>query len=247
MTPVARPSRPTYVLVTGTSTGVGKTIATAAMAATLAAAGLRVGVVKPVQTGADGAEPTDAMVVRRLTGLDDVHELTSMPDPLAPDSAARLRGGTTTPVDELAEQIAAGPAGHDVVLVEGAGGVLVRLDTEGGTLLDLGVALARADHSLTAVIVTTLSLGTLNHTELTARAIGAAGLETAGLVIGSTPIELGLAETCNRTDLTRVTGLRLLGELPADAGSLAPTAFREAAPAWFERLADAVAPAAGQR
>jgi dethiobiotin synthetase len=241
------PTRASYVLVTGTSTGVGKTIATAAIAVTLTRAGLRVGVVKPVQTGADGPEQSDASVVRRLTDLDDVRELASMPDPLAPDTAARLRGATTTTVAELAEQIAAGSAELDVVLVEGAGGVLVRLDTDGGTLLDLGVALLRADCSVTAVIVTTLTLGTLNHTELTARALEAAGLETAGLVVGSTPTELDLAETCNRTELPRVTGLRVLAELPAGAGSMAPEAFRGAAPGWFDGLAGAVARSAGQR
>jgi dethiobiotin synthetase len=246
-TPLSPPSRPAYVLVTGTSTGVGKTIATAAMAVELSRAGLRVGVVKPVQTGTGGTEPSDASVVRSLTDLDHVCELASMPDPLAPDTAARLRGTTTTTVAELAEQIAAGSADLDVVLVEGSGGVLVRLDTDGGTLLDLGAALLRWDFAVTAVIVTTLSLGTLNHTELTARALAAAGLKTEGLVVGSTPTELGLAETCNRTELPRVTGLRVLAELPAGAGSLAPEAFRAAARGWFDGLADAVTQSAAQR
>jgi dethiobiotin synthase len=239
----------TYVLVTGTSTGVGKTIATAAMASALGHAGRRVAVVKPVQTGTDADEPADAAVVRRLTGLTGVVELATLADPLAPDTAARLRGSQTPMVGDLAERIVADSAEMDVVLVEGAGGVLVRLDTDGGTLLDLGAALAAHAH-VTAVIVTTLALGTLNHTELTTMAIGSAGIAAAGLVIGSVPPELdtlGLAERCNRTELPRVTGLPVLAELPGGAGSWAPAAFQAAAPTWFAGLVEAIEPAAGQR
>jgi dethiobiotin synthetase len=234
-----------HVLVTGTSTGVGKTITTAAMAVALSRSGLRVGVVKPIQTGADGEEPSDAAVVRGLTGLADVTELASLADPLAPDTAARLRGTPTPTVAELADRIAASSSGLDVVLVEGAGGVLVRLDTDGGTLLDLGSALAARQTAVRAVIVTTLALGTLNHTELTAMAIRSAGVEPVGLVVGSRPRdpgELSLAEQCNRTELPRVSGLPVLAELPAGAGSLPAEAFRSAAPTWFDELPERLLP-----
>jgi dethiobiotin synthase len=231
----------TYVLVTGTSTGVGKTIATAAMAVALGASGLRIGVVKPVQTGTDSGEPTDADVVRRLTALRDVRELVSLPDPLAPDTAARLRATTIPTVGELSARLVADTHDLDVVLVEGAGGVLVRLDTEGGTLLDLGAALT-VDHAVAAVVVTTLTLGTLNHTELTVRAVRDAGLRVAGLVVGSTPQQLGPAETCNRTELARVTSLPLLAALPAGLASMSPEAFRAAAPDWFDALDQAITP-----
>ena len=72
---------PVHVLVTGTSTGVGKTIATAGYAAALASAGWRVVVVKPVQTGADGSEPSDAETIRRLTGLPGVGHTCQMEAP----------------------------------------------------------------------------------------------------------------------------------------------------------------------
>jgi dethiobiotin synthetase len=225
-----------YLLVTGTSTGVGKTVVTAGLAFALADAGFRVRVVKPVQTGVDGDEPTDADVVRRLTGLTDVVELASLPDPLAPDTAARLRGASTPTVAELAERITDDGADVDVTLVEGAGGVLVRLDTSGGTLLDLGRALEQRSGSVRVVVVTTLALGTLNHTELTLLAVRGAGLQAAGLVIGSRPRDLGLAETCNLTELARVTGVPVLAEVPAGAGRLEPATFQGAAPTWFGRL-----------
>jgi dethiobiotin synthetase len=126
--------------------------------------------------------------------------------------------------------------------------VLVRLDTDGGTLLDLGTALKRGGAAVTAVVVTTLALGTLNHTELTLMTIRAAGLPAAGLVIGSRPSALGLAEECNLTELARVGEIPMLGELPAGAGALSPEAFRSAAPSWFApRLAETVVAGAAQR
>jgi dethiobiotin synthase len=236
----------TFVLVTGTSTGVGKTVATAAMAVALGDAGLHVGVVKPVQTGADGAEPTDAEVVRELSGLGAVWQLASFRDPLAPDTAARLRRLPTVGVAELAERTVAAADGLDVVLVEGAGGVLVRLDTDGGTIVDLGGALSAQGHRVTSAIVTTLALGTLNHTELTAIALRSAGVHMSGLVVGSQPAALELAEDCNRTELPRITGLPILGVVPAGAGLLNRPAFRAAAPGWMPDLHIALGLTPGQ-
>ncbi|WP_447644927.1 ATP-dependent dethiobiotin synthetase BioD [Nocardioides zeae] len=121
---------------------------------------------------------------------------------------------------------------EDTVVVEGAGGLLVRLDTEGGTLLDLAVALG--DLVIDVVVVVAAGLGTLNHTELTVGALRARGIEPAGLVIGSWPAEPDLAERCNRDDLARVSGVPLLGCVPAGAGGLDREAFRAAAPTWLQ-------------
>ncbi|HEU5109392.1 MAG TPA: dethiobiotin synthase, partial [Micromonosporaceae bacterium] len=80
------------VLVTGTDTGVGKTIVTAAVAAAASAAGLRVAVVKPAESGAVQGQPSDVDVVVRLAGPASARTLASYPDPLAPLAAARVRG-----------------------------------------------------------------------------------------------------------------------------------------------------------
>lgn len=232
------------VVVTGTDTGVGKTIATAALAARAAAAGERVLVVKPVQTGInpDLVEPADVDTVAALASVDTL-ELARLRDPLAPDTAARRQGVSIPTVREHVSRIRELLPSYDVVLVEGAGGLLVRLDAEGGTLLDIArdltFALRRrgADDVVSSpvevVVVTRAGLGTLNHTELTVTALRAVQVEPAGLVIGSWPPSPGLAETCNRDDLTRVTGVPVLGVIPEGAGSLAPSAFRAAAPTWF--------------
>jgi dethiobiotin synthetase len=215
------------VLVTGTSTGVGKTVATAALAASVTGSVI---VVKPVQTGAAGGD-SDAREVARLTGVDTV-EWTTLDEPLAPDTAARRQCVEIPRVASYAAPIADLP--HDTVIVEGAGGVLVRLDEEGGTLLDLATVL-QALTEVEVIVVTSAGLGTLNHTELTVGALRSRGLEPSGLVIGSWPADPGLAERCNLEDLPRVTELPLLAVIPDGAGSMAPETFRAAAPGWFSR------------
>lgn len=218
------------VVVTGTDTGVGKTVATAALAVRADEAGSVV-VVKPVQTGVGpGREPGDAEAVHRLTGC-LVQEFTALEDPLAPDTAARLRGVTIPAVSAYADRIRHLADAYDTVLVEGAGGLLVRLDTEGGTLLDLASALS-TDLSVDVIVVVRPGLGTLNHTELTVAAVRSRGLEPAGLVIGSWPTTPDLAETCNRDDLPRLTGVPVLAVLPAGSGGLSREEFRARARTW---------------
>lgn len=219
------------LVVTGTSTGVGKTVATAALALREAEAGRSVIVVKPVQTGIAGTEPGDADEVHRLSGC-AVQEFTALDDPLAPDTAARLRGVRIPPVAEYADRIRVLAEFHDTVLVEGAGGLLVRLDTEGGTLLDLAETLA-ASVPVEVIVVAAAGLGTLNHAELTVGALRARGLEPAGLVIGAWPDDPDLAERCNADDLPLVTGVPVLATIPAGAGAHARDAFRASAPTWF--------------
>ncbi|MGH3349947.1 MAG: dethiobiotin synthase [Nocardioides sp.] len=200
------------VIVTGTSTGVGKTVATATLASRARTNGEKVAVVKPVQTGtADG--DCDAAEIHRLTGI-EVHELTRLEEPLAPDTAARRAGVQIPPVAAYAPTISALTSENDLVLVEGSGGLLVRLDTDGGTLLDLADALVAEDVRTSFVVVTAAGLGTLNHTELTVAALRARGFEPDGLIIGSWPDDPGLAERCNRIDLPRVTDVPLLFGIP---------------------------------
>ena len=218
------------IVVTGTSTGVGKTVATAALASRALAAGESVVVVKPVQTGvADG--DSDAEEVHRLTGC-AVQEYTALDEPLAPDTAARRAGVRIPPVAEYADRVRVLTEFHDTVVVEGAGGLLVRLDTDGGTLLDLAEELAKTVRT-EVVVVAAAGLGTLNHTELTVGALRDRGLEPAGIVIGSWPEEPGLAERCNAEDLPLVTGLPVLAALPERAGALDGETFRGQAPGWF--------------
>lgn len=219
------------VVVTGTDTGVGKTVVTAALAACLARTGT-VAMLKPVQTGAGSGEPMDVDEIRRLSGITTVREGARLLAPLAPVAAARLEDSPLPPIAEQVSTIAELAHTHDVVLVEGSGGLLVELDADGNGLCELAAAMPTP---VSFVVVTRAGLGTLNHTLLTVEALRARGLPVTGLVIGSAPHQPGLAERMNLADLPSVTTTPLLGQIPAGAGALEPGLFRSRAHAWFAK------------
>ncbi|HEY2443074.1 MAG TPA: dethiobiotin synthase [Streptosporangiaceae bacterium] len=205
------------LIVSGTGTGVGKTVVTAALAALGRDRGADVAVVKPAQTGlAAGQGGSDTDEVRRLAGVTDLHELARFPDPLSPEAAARTAGLPPLDLRAAADYVRKLARTRDLVLVEGAGGLLVRYDPAGGTIAGLAAAL-----DAPVLVVTGAGLGTLNHTALTLEALAARGLALAGLVIGSWPADPGPAERSNLTDLAAVGGGPLAGALPAGAGRAA--------------------------
>jgi len=212
------------LVITGTGTGVGKTVVTAAVASLALARGDRVAIVKPAQTGIALEETPDADTVRCLSGVTDIHELARFPDPLSPEAAARVSGLPPLDMADAAECIATLADSRDLVLVEGAGGLLVRYDKAGATIADLAAMLAAP-----ALVVAAAGLGTLNHTALTLEAIAARRLRLAGVVIGSWPSDPDLAERENLSDLEIVTGGPLAGLLPENSGSLPPEEFRAVA------------------
>jgi len=211
------------IVVTGTGTEVGKTIVTAAIASLARADGKNVAVVKLAQTGIEPGDESDIDVVTRLSGVTDVHELVRYPEPLAPATAARRAGVQATPVATLIDQVRA-LHDRDFVVVEGAGGLLVHLDDEGGTIADVARAL-----DAPVVVVAAAGLGTLNAIALTAEALRHRGLSCLGVVVGSWPADPGLAEQSNLDDIPRYAGAPLLGKLPAGASRLTPDEFRETA------------------
>ena len=215
------------LVITGTGTGIGKTVVTAAIAALAQARGDRVAIVKPAQTGVypgPGSDVPDTETIERLAGVTDTHELARFPDPLSPEAAARVSGLPPLDLAGAAEYIAKLADSRDLVLVEGAGGLLVRYNPAGATLADLA-AMCGAP----VLLVTAAGLGTLNHTALTLEAIAARKLRLAGVVIGSWPREPDLAARQNLADLETVAGGRLAGLLPEGSGSLPRAAFRAAA------------------
>jgi dethiobiotin synthetase len=187
------------IVVTGTDTGVGKTIVSAALAALMPGAVY----VKPAQPGDDD----DAATVARLSGA-ETHTLARFPEPLAPATAARRSG--LPPISP--RDVAAFVRGIDApqVIIEGAGGLLVAFDDEGGTLADVAALL-----DAPVVVVARAGLGTLNHTALTLEALHTRGLRCEGVVIGSWPRDPDLAAQCNLHDLGP-----LLGRIPEGAGDL---------------------------
>jgi len=214
------------IAVTGTDTGVGKTVVTAALAAVQLSLGRTVAVVKPAQTGVAPEEDGDLAEVRRLAGEASLHEGVRLPDPLAPDAAGRVAGLPLPSLEEQQELIGTVAKEHDVTLVEGAGGLMVRLGAD-YTLADVV-----APYDARWVVVARAGLGTLNHAELTVAALRARGQDVAGVVIGSWPEHPDLAEQQNLIDLPRVTGVPLLGRVPEGAAALPVRAFRRGSLDW---------------
>ena len=214
------PGLPPVLVVSGTGTEVGKTVVTAAVAALAAARGERVAVVKPAQTGEPPGPTGDLEVIRRLSGVTRTVELARFPDPLSPEAAARAAGQPPLDLTEVAVVVKQLAASVDLVLVEGAGGLLVRYDRAGATIADLAAMLAAP-----VLVVVSAGLGTLNHTALTLEALSARRLPPAGVVIGSWPSRPGLAERANLTDLAVIAGRPLAGVLPDGAGRLDRDAF----------------------
>src|SRR5665647_1346893 len=185
------------IIVTGTGPSVGKTVAMAAMVVGLHAQGLRVVVGKLAQTGLPSGEPGDMQDVCRLAGEVETYEFVRLPDEHAPDADADAdadadgrRAGVVFPSTADLGAKLAGIAGRDdvdVVLVEGVGGLLVRMDGEGSTIADVGSELTALGVNAGYVVVALAGQGTLNHSALTAEALRTRGLGCLGFVIGSWP------------------------------------------------------------
>jgi dethiobiotin synthetase len=222
---------PDIILVTGTDTGVGKTITTAALTAALQGRGRSVAVYKPCQSGA-AAGDSDTTEIVRLTGLPTAETGVVLQEPLAPVAAAAVDGKALPPLPAHADRIRELAASHDHVLVEGAGGLLVELDSAGGTLAELGALLAPA---AAFVLVARPALGTLNHTALSLEALLHRGLRVLGVVLGSWPGDPDLVHQSNRQVL-QSWHAPFLGAIPERASELSPAVFRADAAAWLNGL-----------
>jgi len=205
------------VIITGTGTAVGKTVATAALACHARVAGLDVAVCKPVQTGT-AAGDDDLAEVGRLSGVTELLGVARYPEPMAPAAAAEHAGQSLPSLADLNAAIRTIDRPGRLTLVEGAGGLLVELAADGVTLRDLAVELAA-----TVLIVTEPGLGTLNHTALTVEALGAKGVSCAGLVIGAWPAQPGAVEISNRDALAQLAPVR--AALPAGVATVSPKDF----------------------
>jgi dethiobiotin synthetase len=221
----------TVLVVTGTGTGVGKTVVTAALACHARQAGIDVAVCKPVQTGTEagnGEGDDDLAEVARLSGVTQLAGLARYPQPLAPAAAAELAGMALPTRDQLLAFISGLDHPGRLTLVEGAGGLLVELAIAGVTLRDLAAELGAA-----ALVAVTVELGTLNHTALTLEALGTHRIPCSGLVIGSLPQRPDLIATSNRAALARLGPVR--AALPAGAGSMDAADFAAMSAAAFDR------------
>ena len=222
------------LFVVGTDTGVGKTYLASAIARSWHASGHRVGVLKPVASGAEvigGRLVSDdaALLIEAVGGglsQDRVSPIV-FEEPLAPSVAARRLGAPLT-MDEVRRAVADcldwWEARAEVMVVEGVGGLLCPL-AERSTIADLAVFL---DYPL--LIVAHRGLGTLNHTLLTVEAARSRSLRVVGVILnGATPATDPIAEASNAEELAlQLDGVAILADWchgeRLDDGTVAPEA-----------------------
>ncbi|HYB12678.1 MAG TPA: dethiobiotin synthase [Myxococcota bacterium] len=208
------------LFITGTDTGVGKTVVACVLARGLRRRGLDVGVMKPVETGVAADGPRDAQALQAAAGsADALAEICPVALPLAAAPAvAAAEAGTWIELSQLKDRFKRLAARHEWMIVEGAGGLLVPI-SGAVTMADLA-----AELRLPLVVVARARLGTINHTRLTLEAAAARGLRLAGVVVSHADGPLSMADSANLAELRAWLGERLVGELaPIAPGTSAPS------------------------
>lgn len=202
------------LFITGTDTGVGKTLVACGLAWTLRALGYKVGVMKPVETGCaekDGQLfPRDAFYLKEASGSErPLHRICPyrLPSPLAPSVAAES-AGVKVDLSLLRELYDEMGVSHDFILVEGAGGLLVPLQSR-YTYADLALLL-----DLPLVVVVANRLGALNHALLTFEHAACLGLRVLGYVLNHPESQPSPATETNASSLRSLTSIPSLGEIP---------------------------------
>jgi len=194
------------IFITATDTGVGKTVITAVLGILLQTQGRNVGVMKPVQCAGE-----DAQFLKKILRLQDDLKLINpfyASEPLSPHLAfyrAKIKFDKRRVQDCLKKL----QARHDIVLVEGAGGLMVPL-AKGYYNADL-----IGDLKARVIIVARLGLGTINHTLLTINEAQRRGLTVKGFIFCQTKLEgKGVPESTNPQEIEKLSGVKCLGIIP---------------------------------
>lgn len=207
------------IFITGTNTGIGKTVVSMGLSAFLSLRkGMDVGVMKPFESGSSGAEheagPRDSVLLREASGsTDSLEEINpcTFEAPLAPEVAAELehRVIDLDSVDRIYHGLL---KMHDVLVIEGAGGVMVPIKRN-----FFYVDLIR-QWNVPAVIVSKLGLGTINHTLLTSHYLESQGISIVGVILNDASNETDIASQTNPGVLKQYLRAPFLGVFPHVAG-----------------------------
>ena len=219
-----------HLFITGTDTGVGKTHVTALILSELRRRGVRVAAFKPIACGAGGRHDAEiyAALMNHEQSLDVINPV-YLRDPLAPSVAAK-RECKQIDVRRIRAAYRSLAADYSIVLVEGAGGLLVPI-RKNYFVADLAKSL-----KLPLVVVARLGLGTINHSLLTVRMAQTMGLEVRGIVLNdAVGGKRGLAANTNIETVPELCRIPLLGVVPhgkngmqAAAGQIADQLFGKA-------------------
>ena len=199
--------------ITATDTGVGKTTITAALAASIKKSGIDVGIMKPVATGVSqktGFKSSDVSILHHAAKVTDPENEVNpifMPLPVSPYDASKI---LDLKFDKkiIFEQFAKLKNKHEMMLVEGIGGILTPLTR------DYFVADLIKDLGLETIIVTRSTLGTLNHTMMTIKTCRDYKIPIKGILVNNYDEKGGPAEKNSPTTIHEITGVPILGVLP---------------------------------
>ncbi len=203
---------PKGVFITGTDTGVGKTVVSASLACNLIQQGKKVSVIKPIQTGTSSQQVLDIEFVYKVLEKDLVLEekcYYRFPDSLSPKSASEF---DRKQIDAkfIMQKIEIQSEINDIVIVEGAGGWLVPINSSylmSDLAWDLGYPI---------IIVARPGLGTINHTYLTVESALKRGLKIIGIVLNNFPRNPNKSEKTNPSEIVRLTGIPIVGVIYED-------------------------------
>lgn len=205
------------IFITATDTNVGKTVVTALLGRALQSQGLSVGVIKPVQCAGD-----DAVLLKSALKLeDDVSVINPFfaPEPLSPHLALQ-RAGVRFDFRSVLDAYRSLQAKYDIVLIEGAGGLMVPI-TESYFVADM-ICDLKAD----VLIVSRPGLGTINHTILTVEQARQRGLNVLGVIFNqSSSGDAGLAEQTNPAAVAQFGNVPVLGKIPFISDLSSPDAL----------------------
>lgn len=206
------------LFITGTDTNVGKTVVAGALAAFLRSKGKSVGVMKPLESGClSGVRPkgkgslmtkSDSLYLKEMAESKDDLDLINtyaFISPLAPGVAAALEGVEIS-LDKIIENFIKLSLIHEIVIVEGAGGLLVPV-TPSKLVVDL-IKMLKAQ----VLVVGRAGLGTINHTLLTLSYLEKENIEVAGVVLNHLSAEEDLSAQYNLKTLQQWTNIPLWGE-----------------------------------
>jgi dethiobiotin synthetase len=200
--------------ITGTDTGVGKTVVTAGLAGFYRQLGTRVGVMKPIESGCkrleDGLHPEDALFLKKMSSSPDALDLIvpyRLEPPLTPSVAAEMEGVEIDleAIKRIYQQL---ERNYDLMLVEGVGGVMAPLYKR-STSVDLVRLLG-----IPVIVVARNTLGTINHTLLTVEHARQRGLTLVGIIVNNCDADPDVSSETNPEVIKQLSGLPLLGVIP---------------------------------
>ncbi|MFV1966995.1 MAG: dethiobiotin synthase [Pirellulaceae bacterium] len=226
---------PAGLFVAGTDTGVGKTVATAALLSLFRARRMDAVPMKPIQTGcgrsAGNLASPDLEFCLRMLGLhvgaeEEERMCPYRYEPACSPHLAAALGGDRICIESIGDCFDALHSTHDCVVVEGAGGVLVPINDR-QTMLDVMIHLG-----LPVLLVSRPGLGTLNHTLLSLKELRRAGLKVQGVLFCETcPTEWGRVEQDNWQTIEQRGDVPIWGKMPyisgLDSGTVTPAEFHD--------------------